>query len=154
MNWLFKLLGIAVATPMPFGDTRGDQENWVEKEPEVYHIRFYNNMGRTVKQGEMVIAVPWCGIADQDIPNHTYGTIYVQESILVQSRRIAAGSTFAQGPESGAIATPVWYDQITRNYHDTQDAGRYLVGHVRTVTDVDGMFAFEKVRYVVAGIES
>jgi hypothetical protein len=152
MNWLLKLLGLSIA--LPIDDTTANLENWVKKEPEIYHIKFVNNTQRTILQGEMVIAFPWCGIADQDVEDGHEGTIYVQGGILVQTSRIASGSTFDQDAEAGNIATEVWYNPTTRNYHDTQDTGRYLVGRVREVTNSNGVFAFEKYRYVTAGIES
>jgi hypothetical protein len=152
MNWLKLLLGFGI--DLPVDDTRDDLENWVKKEPEIYHIRFINNTQRTIQQGEMVIAYPWCGIADQDVEDGHEGTIYVQEGILVQSARIASGSTFTQEAEAGSIAAEIWYSPVTRNYYDTQDVGRYLVGRLREATNANGAFAFEKYRYVTAGIES
>lgn len=152
-NFLNFFLGM-VAIDLPLDDTRDVMENWVKKEPEIYHIEFLNNMQRTIRQGEMVIAYPWCGLADGDVEDGHVGTIYVQASLLVRSSRIASGSNFNQGPEAGALATQVWYDPITRNYHDTMDAGRYMVGNVREPVDADGVFGFEKNRFVVTGIES
>ncbi len=150
LKWLFGM----VAIDLPLSDTRANLENWVKKEPEIYHIAFTNNTQRTISQGEMVIAFPWCGIADQDVEDGHEGTIYVQEGILIRSSRIGAGATFNQGPEAGNIATEVWFSPITRNYYSAQDAGRYLVGHTREPVDADGVFGFEKLRYVTAGIES
>ncbi len=135
---------------VPFEDTRANFNCYVVKDAPVDHIRWYNHTGSTVNPGDLIIVGPWVCVVDEEIENHEYGSLCVAGGVLVNVRPglIADGTTFA------TFGQEVYFNPTTGHFHDTTDAGRYLVGYLRRVTDADGSFAFEKRRYAVTGIES
>lgn len=123
-------------------DTRLDFKNFVLEE-NCDHIP-YTTVG-ALTYLDMVVSVPWCGLADQDMAALGSGTLHVKEGILVRSSGIQAGSVF------NTYGQEVWFDTVNEEYVDTEAVGLYLVGYVREAVSADGVFGFEKVRYVEAG---
>lgn len=124
-------------------DTRADIRNWVDKEGGD-HIEIAA-VDVATDQYDMVKFGPWCGIADEDALLGAACSIYAKEGIEVDSAEIATGSTFAtQGSE-------VWYNPTTKEYVSTEAAGLFLVGYVMKPTNANGVFSFEKKRYVEIG---
>ncbi len=123
-------------------DTRLDFKNFVLEE-NCDHLPVTLVAGATYL--DMVVVVPWCGLADKDIAANGDGTLHVKEGILVRTSRIATGAVFNTSGQE------VWFDTVTEEYTDTEDAGLYCVGYVREAVNNDGVFGFEKRRYVLEG---
>jgi hypothetical protein len=96
-------------------------------------------------QYDMVVQLPWCGIADHEADQGDEISMHVTEGIQIDTKEIAAGALFA------TFGTEVWYDPTTKTYTDTEDAGLYLVGYVILPLNANGEMRFEKRRYVVEG---
>lgn len=124
-------------------DTRSDYNNFIINE-ECNHLPIPEAAANYTKL-DMVISVPWCGLADQTVVAGNPFTIHVKEGIRVRSSQIAPGENF------NTFGQEVWFDPATGMYYDDEDTGRYLVGYVRDVVNADGVFGFEKRRYVVEG---
>lgn len=128
--------------------TQDDFRNWVIKESvgneSGAHIIIIS-ADQAYTQYDMVVSLPWCGIADKAADTGDSFSLYVSEGIQIDSSQIADGSAFTtQGQE-------VWYNPATKLYHNTEDEGLYLVGYVMIPTNSNGVFRFEKRRYVVEG---
>jgi hypothetical protein len=128
--------------------TRDDFRNWIIKESvgneSGSHI-LNPAADQAYDQYDMVVSVPWCGIADAAAILAAEFTMHVTEGIQIDSSQIETGSTFT------AFGQEVWYDPTTKEYVDTEDDGLFLVGYVILPTNSSDVFRFEKRRYVVAG---
>jgi hypothetical protein len=132
----------------PSEDTVDLYKNFVRKQAPAEHIRVPFAAGCTQK--DMIVVLPWCGIADETVA--AAGTaevsIHVEGGILVESDEIAAAADFS------AVGTEVWFNAVTGEYQDDEEDGLYLVGYVLEPTNTDGVFVFEKRRYVEVGVST
>lgn len=128
--------------------TRGDHRNWVVKESagDGANAHIINPAAdQAYDQLDMIVSVPWCGLADNGVLIAVEVSMHVEEFIQIDTREIETGAVF------NAFGQEVWYNTVTKEYTDTEDDGLFLVGYVILPTDATGNFRFEKVRYVTEG---
>jgi len=123
-------------------DTRADFANFVLEE-NCDHIPIVAEAAMTYR--DMIVMEPWCGIADHTLAIGAAGTLHVKRGILVRSSRIETGTVFA------LFGQEVWFNAVTGEYIDTEAEDLFLVGYVREAVNADGVFGFEKRRYVIEG---
>jgi len=128
--------------------TADDFRNWIIKESVGHesgsHI-VVPSADQAYDQYDMCVSYPWCGIVNNAVLITGEFTMHVTEGIQIDTKEIETGSLFA------AFGDEVWYNSITKEYVDTEDAGLSLVGYVIIPTDANGVMRFEKRRYVIEG---
>jgi len=108
------------------------------------HVRIANDTGAALLQYELAVVGPFAGVADEVIAIDAVGSFHVEEGIQVQTSNLQTGElTFA------TIGQKVFFDTATGKVSDTLTVGYYLIGHLLTVKDSDGVILFEKERYAV-----
>ena len=116
---------------------------YIEKE-KCDHVRIANDTGAELAQYEFAVVGPFAAVADDVIANAAVGSFHVEEGIQVQASNLTdTEDTFA------TIGQKVYFDTATGKFSDTLTDGYYLVGHLLTVKDSDGVILFEKERYAV-----
>jgi hypothetical protein len=130
-------------------DTLDDFRNWIIKESvgneSGSHI-LNPAADQAYDQYDMIVQLPWCGLADNAVAIGAEVSMHVTEGIQIDTKELAAGASFT------AFSQEVWYNPVTKTYIDVEDDGLYLVGSVILPTDADGVMRFEKRRYAVAGV--
>jgi len=115
---------------------------FIEKE-RCDHVRIANDTGAELAQYEFAVVGPFAAVADEVIANAAVGSFHVEEGIQVQASNLTdTEDTFATSGQA------VYWDG-DGNFSDTLTEGYYLVGHLLTVKDSDGVILFEKERYAV-----
>lgn len=121
--------------------TRGNQLNFVRKEAgDVIRIP---SADQAYNQYDMAVQLPWCGIVQKGCLISAAYKMRVTEGIQIDTRQIAAGASFA------TFGGEVWYNTTKKEYTSVEAAGLFLVGYVTIPTNSEGMFRFEKRRYVI-----
>ena len=116
---------------------------YIEKE-KCDHVRIKNDTGAELAQYEFAVVGPFAAVADEVIASGAVGSFHVEEGIQVQSSNLTdTEDTFA------TIGQKVYFDTATGKFSDTLTVDYYLVGHLLTVKDSDGVILFEKERYAV-----
>jgi hypothetical protein len=116
---------------------------YIEKE-RCDHVRIANDTGAELAQYEFAVVGPFAAVADEVILEDAVGSYHVEEGIQIQASNLtAAEDTFA------TIGQKVFFDTATGKFSDTLTVDYYLVGHLLTVKDSDGVILFEKERYAV-----
>jgi len=129
-------------------NTADDFRNWIIKESvgneSGAHI-LVPEADQDYDQYDMCVSEPWCGIVDDAVLTGYEFTMHVTEGLQIDTKEIETGSLFT------VFGQDVWYNPVTKEYVDTEDAGLSLVGYVILPTDANGVMRFEKRRYVIEG---
>lgn len=102
------------------------------------HIRLTNNSGGALAQGDFVVLNGISGVADEAIANGAIGSFHVEPGLELQTADLESGEdTF------GTANADVFWNPTSGDFSDTETAGYYLVGQVKTVK-TGGMVVFTK----------
>jgi hypothetical protein len=108
------------------------------------HVRFVNDTGAALVQYEATVVGPYAAVADEAIASTAVGSYHVEEGIEVQiADLVTSEDTF------GTPGQAVYFDPTSGDFSDTETAGYYLWGYLKTAKNSDGMIVVEKLRYAV-----
>ena len=140
---IFNLLAYLMATPnLPATeDTRADLNYFEAVNTNNDTIPFLAD--DDYEAGDMILWGPYVGIVNKDVASGSWGSLRDKDGILVTTRQVATGSTFA------TVGNPVWFNETTGEVSDTEAAGLVDIGPLATALDANSVISFYKRRYYV-----